>query len=84
VDEFTGAHSNTATSQYRDGGMAPHKQIEYVIFDVDGLMIDSEHVYTDVTSDILAQYGEKMTWEIKAGLMGKRTSTDLLLEPALS
>ncbi|KAI9437614.1 HAD-like domain-containing protein [Lactarius indigo] len=38
---------------------------------MDGLMIDSERVYTDVTNDILAQYGAKMTWEIKAGLMGK-------------
>jgi len=34
-------------------------------------MIDSETVYTDVTNDILASYGAKMTWEIKAGLMGK-------------
>lgn len=51
--------------------MAPHQKIEYVIFDMDGLMIDSERVYTDVTNDILAQYGVKMTWEIKAGLMGK-------------
>ncbi|KAF8268198.1 HAD-like protein [Lactarius quietus] len=51
--------------------MASHKKIEYVIFDMDGLMIDSERVYTDVTNDILAQYGAKMTWEIKAGLMGK-------------
>ncbi|KAH9959753.1 HAD-like domain-containing protein, partial [Lactifluus volemus] len=47
------------------------KKIEYVIFDVDGLMIDSERVYTDVTNEILAPYGAKMTWEIKAGLMGK-------------
>ncbi|KAI0292711.1 HAD-like domain-containing protein [Multifurca ochricompacta] len=51
--------------------MASQKKIEYVIFDMDGLMIDSERVYTDVTNDILAQYGATMTWEIKAGLMGK-------------
>jgi len=48
-----------------------HKKIEYVIFDMDGLMIDSERVYTEVTNDILAPYGVEMTWEIKAGLMGK-------------
>ncbi|KAI0246442.1 HAD-like domain-containing protein [Lactifluus subvellereus] len=51
--------------------MASHKDIEFVIFDVDGLMIDSERVYTDVTNEILAQYGAEMTWEMKAGLMGK-------------
>lgn len=44
---------------------------EYVIFDMDGLMIDSETVYTRVTNDILAEYGKEMTWDIKAGLMGK-------------
>ncbi|KAI0266977.1 HAD-like domain-containing protein [Gloeopeniophorella convolvens] len=49
----------------------PRAKIEYVIFDMDGLMIDSERVYTDVTNDILAPYGATMTWDIKAGLMGK-------------
>jgi len=34
-------------------------------------MIDSETVYTRVTNDILAEYGKEMTWDIKAGLMGK-------------
>ncbi|KAI0929911.1 hypothetical protein AcV5_006750 [Taiwanofungus camphoratus] len=46
-------------------------QIEYVLFDMDGLLIDSERVYTEVTNDILAKYGKEMTWDIKAGLMGK-------------
>lgn len=61
-------------------------------------MIDSEKIYTDVTStsrislsevpkpqnrptylksiqpdQILAQYGKEMTWDMKAGCMGKRT-----------
>ncbi|KAI0775791.1 HAD-like protein [Trametes elegans] len=46
-------------------------KIEYVIFDMDGLLIDSERVYTDVTNELLAPYGKEMTWDIKAGLMGK-------------
>ncbi|KAL0571728.1 hypothetical protein V5O48_010236 [Marasmius crinis-equi] len=50
---------------------APTRRVEYVLFDLDGLMIDSEKVYTDVTNEILAQYGKKMSWEIKAGCMGK-------------
>ncbi|KAG5722184.1 putative uncharacterized hydrolase, partial [Termitomyces sp. T112] len=51
--------------------MVSRPQIEFVLFDMDGLMIDSEKVYTDVTNRILGQYGKKMTWDIKAGLMGK-------------
>jgi len=34
-------------------------------------MVDSERVYTEVTNEILARYGKTMTWDIKAGLMGK-------------
>ena len=47
------------------------KKVEYVIFDMDGLLIDTESVYTKVTDDILAPYGKVMTWNIKAGCMGK-------------
>ncbi|KZV88349.1 HAD-like protein [Exidia glandulosa HHB12029] len=46
-------------------------RVEYVLFDLDGLLIDSEAIYTAVTNEILAPYGCEMTWEIKAGLMGK-------------
>ena len=93
--------------------MISRKQIEYVIFDMDGkylkryrtliatnasqgLMIDSEGVYTQVTSnspkdslrstsnrnsidDILAPFGKVMTWEMKAGCMGRRMSLPFLL-----
>ncbi|KAI6002822.1 HAD-like domain-containing protein [Pisolithus albus] len=46
-------------------------KVEYVIFDMDGLLIDTESIYTKVTNEILAPYGAEMTWDIKAGLMGK-------------
>ncbi|PFH51916.1 hypothetical protein AMATHDRAFT_74609 [Amanita thiersii Skay4041] len=49
----------------------PPTRVEYVLFDMDGLIIDSERVYTDVTNQILEPYGKKMTWDIKAGCMGK-------------
>ncbi|KAF5385919.1 hypothetical protein D9615_002263 [Tricholomella constricta] len=54
-----------------DGTNSVRPKIEYVIFDMDGLMIDSEKVYTDVTNEILSQYGKEMTWDMKAGMMGK-------------
>ncbi|KAG1771626.1 HAD-like protein [Suillus placidus] len=47
------------------------KKIDYVVFDMDGLLIDTERVYTEVTNDILGRYGKTMTWDIKAQLMGK-------------
>ncbi|KAF9023954.1 HAD-like protein [Hymenopellis radicata] len=46
-------------------------KIEYVLFDMDGLMIDSEKIYSDVTNAILSKYGKEMTWDMKAGCMGK-------------
>ncbi|KXN90947.1 (DL)-glycerol-3-phosphatase 2 [Leucoagaricus sp. SymC.cos] len=46
-------------------------KVEYVLFDMDGLMIDSEKIYTEVTNEILGNYGKKMSWDIKAGCMGK-------------
>ncbi|TFK46469.1 HAD-like protein [Heliocybe sulcata] len=51
--------------------MPNQSSIEYAIFNLDGLMIDSERIYTEVTNQILADYGVQMTWDIKAGLMGK-------------
>jgi len=52
--------------------MPTRPKIEYVLFDMDGLMIDSEKVYSDVTNTILGRYGKEMTWDMKAGCMGKR------------
>ncbi|OWZ39038.1 hypothetical protein J010_04158 [Cryptococcus neoformans] len=65
--------------------------IEYVIFDMDGLLVslkqlcssimhtngatkldrDSEKIVAEVTDTILGRYGHSLTWEIKAGAMGK-------------
>ncbi|KAK0476763.1 HAD-like domain-containing protein [Armillaria novae-zelandiae] len=62
--------------------------VEYVIFDLDGLLIDTERIHTQVTNQILAPHGEEMTWDIKAGCMGKpeRASAEYLLSffPSIS
>jgi pseudouridine-5'-monophosphatase len=53
------------------------RKIDYVVFDMDGLLIDTERIYTEVTNDILGRYGKTMTWDIKAQLMGRSTLSDL-------
>jgi len=46
-------------------------QIRAVLFDMDGLLIDSERIYTEVVNEILKPFGRQQTWDIKAKLMGK-------------
>lgn len=41
------------------------------IFDMDGLMIDSERIYTECSNAVLAEWGKTLTWEVKATLMGR-------------
>ncbi|KAL4400667.1 phosphatase [Malassezia pachydermatis] len=55
--------------------------VRAVLFDMDGLLIDSERIYTDVVNEILKPYGKEQTWSIKARLMGKpeRDATMVLL-----
>ncbi|KAI9568997.1 hypothetical protein HD554DRAFT_1990364, partial [Boletus coccyginus] len=57
-------------------------RIEYMIFDMDGLLIDTKSLYTQGTNDILTPYRVQMTSEIKAGLMGKGMPSSIEQEAA--
>lgn len=48
---------------------------------MDGLLIDSESIYTTVVNEVLAPYGKEQTWAVKAQLMGtpEREATRILL-----
>ncbi|KDQ13827.1 hypothetical protein BOTBODRAFT_361719 [Botryobasidium botryosum FD-172 SS1] len=61
--------------------MQSGSQVEYVIFDMDGLLIDSYPIYTSAINTVLGRYGKKLTWDIKARIMGKseRQGSELLL-----
>lgn len=42
-----------------------------VIFDLDGVLLDTEHFYTEVTSEIVAEYGKTFDWSIKRNMIGR-------------
>jgi len=43
----------------------------HVLFDMDGLLLDTEGFYTTVSQQILDRYGLQFTWDIKKKMMGK-------------
>ncbi|KAL6704778.1 hypothetical protein ACN47E_007582 [Coniothyrium glycines] len=50
----------------------PPPRIRAALFDMDGLLIDSEDIYTIVTNTILERYGRpSLPWSIKAQLQGR-------------
>ncbi|XP_065157776.1 pseudouridine-5'-phosphatase-like [Atheta coriaria] len=44
--------------------------VTHVLFDLDGLLIDSETFYEKIIGDIAGQYGKKYTKEVRARILG--------------
>lgn len=42
-----------------------------VIFDLDGVLLDTEHFYTEVTDEICRGYGKTFDWSIKRNMIGR-------------
>lgn len=52
--------------------VTPPPRVRAALFDMDGLLIDSEDLYTVVTNTILQRYGRPvLPWSIKAQLQGR-------------
>ncbi|XP_003571577.1 (DL)-glycerol-3-phosphatase 1, mitochondrial [Brachypodium distachyon] len=51
---------------------SPRATISHVIFDMDGLLLDTEGFYSKAQEKILARYGKVLDWSVKAKMLGKR------------
>lgn len=45
--------------------------ITHCIFDLDGLLLDTESIYTTCLQKLCAQYGKTFTIEVKLKMMGR-------------
>uniref|UniRef100_A0A1I7W419 Haloacid dehalogenase-like hydrolase n=1 Tax=Loa loa TaxID=7209 RepID=A0A1I7W419_LOALO len=47
-------------------------QITHIIFDLDGLLLDSETIYTQVNTELMKSYGREFTMELKKKTAGMK------------
>lgn len=47
----------------------------HVIFDLDGVLLDTEPLYTKATQEVVAPFGKVFDWSVKAQLMGRDALT---------
>jgi pseudouridine-5'-monophosphatase len=47
-------------------------RVTHVIFDLDGLLLDTESLYTKATQKIFDRYGKTFDWSIKSKIMGRK------------
>jgi hypothetical protein len=66
-------HRRSRTTPYAMSAQETPPKIAYAIFDMDGLLIDTETIYTSVTQEILKRFDLQMSMETKSGLMGMRS-----------
>jgi pseudouridine-5'-monophosphatase len=56
--------------------------ITHIIYDMDGLLLDTEPFYTEVTQAIVGRYGRTFDWSVKSRMIGKKAidSARILVE----
>lgn len=58
------------------------RPVTHVIFDMDGVLLDTERFYTEVTQAIVGRWGKVFDWSIKGNMIGRpaRDSARYLVE----
>ena len=54
----------------------------HVLFDLDGVLLDTERLYTVATQSVVARFGKTFTWAIKRDAMGRdaKVSARIILD----
>jgi len=45
--------------------------VTHVLYDLDGLLLDTEHIYTVATQEVVGEYGKSFDWTLKSNMIGR-------------
>jgi HAD superfamily hydrolase (TIGR01509 family) len=52
----------------------PPHSVTHILYDMDGLLLDTEPFYTEVTQAIVSRYGHTFDWSLKSRMIGKKAA----------